>query len=79
MTLCAVGIAIKFALVVHCQGIKAAKVFFCVVTIINDFYVVMMARPVKRIYTYLLIRLFWHLKSDQYVNFEQKLNLDQQD
>ena len=48
MTLCAVGIAIKFALVVHCQGIKAAKVFFCVVTIINDFYVVMMARPVKR-------------------------------
>ena len=49
MTLCAVGIAIKFALVVHCQGIKAAKVLFCVVTIINDFYVVMMARPVKRI------------------------------
>ena len=48
MTLCAVGIAIKFALVVHCQGIEAAKVFFCVVAIINDFYVVMMARPVKR-------------------------------
>ena len=70
MTLCAVGIAIKFALVVHCQGIKAAKVFFCVVTIINDFYVVMMARPVKRIIIHMYVLMYVS------INFEQKLNLD---